>query len=336
MITRKRPSLWRRLVLGLLAVLALALVGVGYLALVPPATGNLASHPQPVANYAEAVNRIAALQAQESATFNPQCTTQFLTHDQKAARAIAFVHGYTNCPVQFLQLGQQFYALGYNVLIVPLPHHGLADRLTDDLTNFTAEDMAAYSDQVVDIERGLGDRISIVGLSGGGVVTAWAAQTRTDLDQAVLIAPGFDVRPIPNAFEALVTNVVLLLPDSFQWWDPVGHDSNPTGPMSHAYPRFSVHGLAQQLRLGYAVRALARRSAPGASSILVITNASDLSVDNGVTAGVVADWRAHGAAHVTTYEYPQNLGLSHDLIDPAQSYQHVDIVYPKLIELINQ
>ena len=74
---------------------------------------------------------IAALQAQEAAGDNPQCATQFLTHGKKTAHVIAFVHGYSNCPQMFMQLGQQFYALGYNVLIVPLPHHGLADRLTD-------------------------------------------------------------------------------------------------------------------------------------------------------------------------------------------------------------
>jgi carboxylesterase len=46
----------------------------------------------------------------------------------------------------------------------------------------------AYTDEVVDIGRGLGEHLTLAGLSGGGVVTAWAAQTRADLDQAVVMS----------------------------------------------------------------------------------------------------------------------------------------------------
>ena len=100
-------------------------------------------------------------------------------------------------------------------------------------------------------------------------------------------------------------------------------------------PRFSVHGLAQQLRLGLATTALAQHAAPAAHTILVISNDADPAVDNTVTAALVADWRAHGAANITTYTFPANLRLPHDLIGPAETNQHIDIVYPKLIELIN-
>jgi pimeloyl-ACP methyl ester carboxylesterase len=323
----KRRRLFGWLSLGLLGVIMLSLLA---LALVPPATGSLASHPHPAASYAEAAARVAALQAQEGAGYNPQCATQFLSHGQKTARAIAFVHGYSNCPQMFAQLGQQFYALGYNVLIVPLPHHGLADRLTDDLTHLTAEELVAYTDQVVDIERGLGDGVTLAGLSAGGVVTGWAAQTRPDLDQAVLIAPSFGLQAIPQPVTVLADNAVLLLPDAFMWWNPLLQAQ--LGP-GYAYPRFSRRGLAQILRLGFAVRGLARRAAPGAASIIVVTNANDNAVDNAVTAQVLADWRAHGSA-ATAYEFPADLQLPHNLVDPGEPNQHIDRVYPKLVELI--
>ena|SRR5579859_4208820 len=324
----KRRRLFIRLSLGLLGLIVVAVLA---LVLVPPPTWALASHPHPAASYAEATGRIAALQTAEAATYNPLCATQFLTHGQKTARAIAFVHGYSNCPQMFAQLGQQFHDLGYNVLIVPLPYHGLADRLTDDLTHLSAEELAAYTDQVVDIERGLGDKVSLVGISGGGVVAGWAAQTRTDLDQAVLIAPSFGIQPIPRPLTTLAVNSTLLLPDAFMWWDPILEAR--LGP-SYAYPRFSRHGLAQILRLSFAVRGLARRAAPGAAAILVVTNANDNAVDNTVTAQVLADWRAHGSA-ATTYEYPVDLKLAHNLVDPGEPNQHIDLVYPKLVELIN-
>jgi len=323
----KRRRLFGRLSLGLLGLIVVALLA---LALVPPPTWDLVSHPNPAASYAEAAGRIAALQAQETAGYNPQCATQFLTHGQKTARAIAFVHGYSNCPQMFAQLGQQFYALGYNVLLVPLPHHGLADRLTDDLSHLSAEELVAYTDQVVDIERGLGDKVSLVGLSAGGVVAGWAAQTRTDLDQAVLIAPSFGLQAIPRPLTTLAVNATLLLPDAFMWWDPFLQAQ--LGP-SYAYPRFSRHGLAQIVRLGFAVRGLARGAAPGAATILVVTNANDNAVDNTVTAQVLADWRAHGSA-ATAYEFPADLQLAHNLVDPGEPNQHIDRVYPKLVALI--
>ena len=136
---RNRANLWRRLALVLLALLGLALLAVAALAVVPPPTGGLASHPNPAAGYAEATRRVAALQAQESTGFNPLCKTQLLTHGQKAARAIAFIPGYTNCPYEFRLLSQQFYDLGYNVLLVPAPYHGLADLMTSALSRLTAE-----------------------------------------------------------------------------------------------------------------------------------------------------------------------------------------------------
>jgi len=324
---------------GLMGLVVAALAGVGFLANVPPNLGAIASHPNPVASYAEAIQRVTALQAGEATGYNPLCKTQVLTHGQKTARVITFIHGYTNCPNQFLQLGQQFYALGYNVLLVPMPHQGLADVMTTELSKLTAEEMAGYADELVDISRGLGDRVTMVGLSQGGVVAGWAAQNRSDLDQAVLLAPGFGLKLIPTPLTLLTANVALLLPEFYRWWgDLLKNDTSPQPPPSpdavQGYPRFSIHGLAQQLRLGFAVRSLASRTAPAAHSIIVVTNGNDLAVENSITAEVVAAWRAHGAS-VITYEFPKDLGIDHDMIDPHRDDQEVAVVYPKLIELIN-
>lgn len=327
-----RKIIW--LLLGVVALLALV---VAYVALVPEGLDRIASHPQPAATYSDAVQRVAALQSQETSGYSSLCQTQLMTHGQKVSRAIVLIHGYTACPDEFHTLGQQFYALGYNVLIAPLPHHGLADRLTHDQGNLTAEELAAYADRVVDIGRGLGDHVTVAGLSGGGVTTGWVAQTRADVDQAVLISPAFGYYQIPAAVTVGEMNAVLLLPDKFVWWDPVLQDKGgpPPGSPSNGYPQYSQHALAQILRLGFATRALAARTAPAAPALLVVTNANDTSVDNVATAGVVAVWRAHGA-NVRTYEFPAALNLPHGLIAPDTKGARVDVVYPKLIELINQ
>ena len=74
---------------------------------------------------------------------------------------------------------------------------------------------------------------------------------------------------------------------------------------------------------------------PSAKKMVVVFNANDNSVNNALTMDVVKSWQAH-AANLTTYEFEANLKLDHDLIDPSQPNQRIDIVYPRLIDLINQ
>jgi hypothetical protein len=83
------------------------------------------------------------------------------------------------------------------------------------------------------------------------------------------------------------------------------------------------------------VQVSARQQAPAAHKLIVATNANDASVNNDLTMNVVRDWQAHGA-NLSTYEFRADLRLDHDLIDPAQPAQHIDLVYPRLIELVNQ
>src|SRR5215510_7192778 len=145
----------------LILLLALLLVLV-FLAALPPRIGGLVSRPRPAATYAEALERLAARHGQEATGHNPLCQTQLLTHGRQTERAIAFIHGYTNCPLQFARLAEQFHQLGYNTLTVLMPHHGLADRLTDEHRRLTAEELAAYADEVVDIARGLGEHVTLL------------------------------------------------------------------------------------------------------------------------------------------------------------------------------
>jgi esterase/lipase len=318
----KRPWVW------LAAVIPVSLVVLD----LPWNISALTSHTASLQDYSQAAARIQTLHDDEQGRLNPDCLVRFMTHGQKVQRAIVFVHGYTNCPMQFQALGQRFYDAGYNVLIAPLPRHGLANRLTDEPSLLTAEELAAYADEMVDIAHGLGEQVVMAGISGGGVTTAWAAQNRHDLDLAVIISPAFGFKQIPTALTVPVMNLISLLPESYEWWDPTQQAN--LGP-TYSYPRYSRHGLAQIARLGFAVRAEARRSPPAAHRLLVILNGNEPSVNNDLTQQVVGNWRTQGAS-LTVYEFPANLGLPHDLIDPSQPDQKIEIVYPKLIELITR
>jgi carboxylesterase len=329
MIKPKRASAgnWSKLVF----LFVTALVGILSALFIPWGSWALSSHPHPAESYAGATKEIDDLRAARESEMNPDCRLQFLTHGQKVRNVIILVHGYTNCPAQFGELGRRFYELGYNVLIAPLPHHGLADRLNDEQGKLTAEELATYADNMVDLAHGLGEHISMMGISGGGVITAWAAQNRSDLDTAVIIAPAFGYQQIPTHFTIPVMNIVRITPDSFEWWDPnLKENAEPV----HQYPRYSKHALAQILRLGFAVQVDSLWDAPAAHRVIVVTNTNDTSVNNKMTANVIKRWK-RPEVNIETYIFPSSLGLTHDLIDPEQQDQRIDVVYPRLIDLMN-
>src|SRR6266498_970948 len=112
---------------------------------------NLESHPNPVRNYDEAIARVKAMQDQDNQNLaRDVCITKLYEHGTQTEHAIILIHGFTNCPEQFNELGKQYYEAGYNVFIPRVQYHGLSDRLTDELVNLTAENLAAFGDQVID------------------------------------------------------------------------------------------------------------------------------------------------------------------------------------------
>jgi esterase/lipase len=307
--------------------------------LIEPTTGNnvvkrhlYPSHPQPASSYAEALDRLAVWQAKDTPEVQPVCHLQLLTHGHKVERAIVFFHGYTSCPHQFYPLGKLFHRRGYNVLIPRFPYHGLADVMTPTQAFLTAGTLTGLADEAIDITRGLGERISVMGLSMGGVVTAWVAQNRGDVDRAMIISPVFGVLAVPMRLTPLIVWMYMHLPNRFRWWDPNLKAKVPRPP--YVYPRLATRTLSHILHLGFAVRAQARHNKPAARSVLMVTNANDLAVDNRAAAELAANWRRSGAANLHTCEFDARQQLNHDLIDPLQVGAKTGLVYPVLLDLM--
>ena len=315
----------------LLFVISGVLITIVYLVLTPWNTSHLSSHPRPAQSYNEALHLVEIFQEKERQKMNPVCRMQLMTHNKKTERAIILVHGYSSCPQQFHELGQRFFDSGYNVLITPLPHHGLADRMTNAHAQLTAEELAAYADQAVDIARGLGGQVFMMGLSAGGVTTAWAAQNRNDIDLAVIISPAFGFKKIPAPLTAAAMNFYTILPDALEWWDPLLKEK---APPAHSYALYSRHALVQILRLGFTTLNDARHHPPAAKKIIMVLNANDIMVNNDETNNMIKVWKAD-KANLTTYEFRADLKLGHDLIDPSQPDQRTEIVYPRLMGLID-
>lgn len=315
--------------LALLAALPTALP-------LPPEVTTLITNPCPVESYTEALWRIEQLQAHDaSEPINPVCRTRFLTHGGTSERAILFLHGYTNCPQQFATLGRRLHKMGYNVLIPRLPHNGLADRLNEEHAQITAEKLIGFTDAMIDITHGLGRHVTVAGLSASGVLTAWAAQQRADIDRAVIMSPCF--APPNNRLTAAISSRTMLLglkmPNKFIWWDKTLKADAPAP--RHTYPRFSTHALAEVMRLGFAVHHEARYTPPATGDVIVITTAKDTAVDNRITYDLTRLWREQRPAAIREHIFTEDMCLPHDFIDPDQVDQRVPLVYPILSDLIH-
>ena len=76
---------------------------------------------------------------------------------------------------------------------------GFADRMNAVQGLQSGQDLLDQAASGLDIASGLGDQISLVGLSGSGVAAAWMAQNRGGIESVVLISPFFGVhgQPMP-------------------------------------------------------------------------------------------------------------------------------------------
>lgn len=288
----------------------------------------------PAADYAEAMAQLAALQALDTAEVNPQCGTQALTHGHTTERAIVLVHGMTNCPRQYRQLAPLFFERGYNVLIPRMPANGLLDRNTTALARLTTAELQRFGNGVVDIARGLGAHVTVAGISAGGTLVAWLAQTRSDVDAAVLIAPLFGLLPdlpiLNDPANFAITRLLALTPNIMtQRMSPF------KGGPPQSYRGFATHGLARVMEIGRQVYRAARTQRPAAGSILLMLNPADPAVNGSLSRTVLQRWQRQ-RAHASLYTFDPARKLIHDVIDPEQVEQQCDYTYPILLEQITQ
>jgi len=303
---------------------------LGWLGLAPFDGRDLRSHPRPATSYADALRQVEGLAAEDDSTIHAQCRLRLFHHGGRCGRVVVLFHGLTNCPQQFDEFARRVHERGANVMVVRLPHHGLADRMTSDLGRLRAAELAAFGDRVVDMARGLGDSVTVAGLSVGGTLALWIGQERADVDRVVAIAPVLGVHAVAVPLTGPAARLAMVLPDRMMWWDDQKKAELPGPP--YCYPRFSSRALGESLRLGMAVMERARRAAPAAASVVLVTVESDPAVRNPPIAALAAAWRRHAPDAIGTFEFAARLGLGHDMIDPLQPYANLEVSYPPLLE----
>lgn len=322
-----------RLILRIAGIVILLLIlGAAFLAFWPLSGKSIIFHPSPVADYDTARAEFTRIVSEEPADVLPRCRTFALDHGHRTKNVYVLLHGLTNCPQQFRALGELLFQQGANVLVPRLPYQGLENVLNDEQRLLDAQMMIDTSSRAVDLARGYGDHVIVVGLSINGTSAAWLAQERDDIDLAVVMAPFFVPYGVPSWCTAPITRTFLRLPNVFMWWDPKLKDAQRGTTLT--YPRFATRPIAETMWLGLDVFDRAEKSAPQAKSILVITSAFDTAVSNVRTAELVDIWENSAPDRVKTYQFPVDEHVPHDFIDPGQANQEVALVYPILIEQI--
>lgn len=289
--------------------------------------------PDAPASYDDAVRTIHGLIARDAAdpAILPAALPRLYVHDKPVQHAVVLFHGFTNCPQQFEELARRFHARGCNVYVPRLPHHGFKDRLTRDLANLTVDELADFATWAYALTRPLGTTVSALGLSVGGTMVQWLAQTQP-LDLAVPIAPFLIPYPLPPSVGQPVMRLLATLPSMYFWWDfHLKENSLP----HYAYPGYPTHALARVVLFGNVIFARAEAAKPRARRCVLVLNEPDNAIDNGVARRMTAVWNAHGAGYGELV-LPGLPGLAgrHDVIDPTTYPAGRTAVYPKLEALV--
>jgi alpha-beta hydrolase superfamily lysophospholipase len=305
-----RPVRRRALVAG--GALAALLAVAALLLFTPVLDDSLEVQADPAAGYEEALRRADTLRSADGPEVADECRSRIDVQGERTAHAVVLLHGYTNCPAQFAAIADAYAAQGWSVVVPRLPGHGEADRMTRALSDISPGALVDAAEEATDIAAGLGEEVTVVGLSGGGTLTAWLASERDDVAEAVLIAPLVAPKVLPEFTVGPVSRAFRFTPDVYLWWDGEKKESLAEPP--YAYPRYSLRSLGAFLAVGRAAQ-----QPPGRTTTLgrlvVVTNENDAAVNNAGVDRVAAALTVPGVDREDLV-FPAALGWRHDLVDP--------------------
>ncbi len=315
------------------AIVGLVLIGlIGVFAFTPLLDGDLSSHPQGAPTTSQAAPLKSRLLAKDGPDINPMCTSIVIDSGRKEARSVVLLHGFTSCPAQWATVAKAYAAQGYNVVVPRLPGHGYSDRLTNAPSDVSPQQLADTTDEAIDLAAALGDRVSVVGLSAGGSLAAWAAAHRNDVAEADVIAPLMLPKVLPEFGVAPVSRITRYIPDFYLWWDGAQKEKLATPP--YAYPRYSLRALGAFLALGRNAQRDVTRTTP-LQRLLVITNENDGAVSNTPLNGF-EDAMRPVTKQIDVYEFPSSEQIKHDIITiDGENAADIKAIYAKLASLLN-
>lgn len=290
----------------------------------------------PARDYLDAVARFAALAGRETEIISSAGRSRFYGHGERTRDAIVLIHGFTNCPQQWVPFAESLHALGRTVLIPRLPGHGYFNRRTHALAHVSGERLLSTVNEAVDIACGAAERVTVAGLSIGGTIAPWIALNRADVEHAVAIVPFFAVRHFDSAGTVRLARALLTLPNAFVPWDPFGDGA---GIPSYGYPRFATRMLGESLDIANEVAAIARKRHPIGREFFgrttFVLNGHEPACNNDVT--ILVQEHLERSRPGTTRRIDWNdLPANHDIIDPTNPKARTGLVYPRLLDILTR
>lgn len=277
-----------------------------------------------------ALERLERFLERDHAGIGEAGRTKLLMHGERRPRAFVLFHGLSASPTQFARFAHDLHARGHNVLVPRLPRHGYGDRLSAALAGLTQERLERTARESVAVAQDLGERVTVVGFSLGGLLAIWSAQHQA-IESAVAIAPFLGVSWIPNRWMGPIMELALRAPNRFGWWNPIARERQLP---EHGYPRFATHAVAQSYRLARQVMRDASVAPVLAQRLTFVINAREAAINNRAVRRLAARLRQHADGRVHAMELT-DLPLSHDIIEPLRHPELADRVYPRLLEVID-
>lgn len=285
-------------------------------------------------DYQKSLQLIRQLQARDDESILPVARTVLYDHGYRTSLAVVLFHGFTNCPAQYALFARQLHALGCNVLVPRLPGHGDVNRMTTRLEGLTAEQLTSAASESIDAARGLGGRIAVSGISLGGVLCAWLATQRADIDHCIPVAPAFGIGHVLFPLSVFAAGAMRAMPPAqYAWWDSQLKERETP---KHAYPRYPLRTLGECYRVGeQVIGAQPPFPSSGRMHVIFILNARDPAVNNDATVELSQRWRESGALASSEF-WLADPPVMHDIIEPENPQQCMARCYPPLIELIRR
>ena len=303
---------------------------VAALLFTPLTDPDLASRPDPALSYADAVGRIAAVRATEAGQpLIPESLSIAELSGSRTETAVVIFHGYTSVPQQFRLVAQGYADQGYNVWVPRLPYHGSTDKMTGDFSKIDSALLRDFADDNVDIARGLGRHVIVIGFSGGGSLAVWSGSQRSDVDSTILISPVLHPQGIPVWADRPLARALRVAPfDVYKWWDDELKADNTEG---YNYPRLSLRGLASMLSLTFWSENEAAKGNRPRGTTLLIRNDGDQRLDSAYNEAFMR--RTIDSDRLSVYPIPASVGLKHNFISPepfSEGYAHISEAYRHL------
>jgi len=300
------------------AVLGVSLVAA---ACAPPQTApGPDAHPG-APSYADAVARIATQQRQDDSVAVANGRSILMTRGAPAPRVYVLLHGFTDAPTQFATVGAHLFADSANVYIPRLPHHAERTSPLRAISRVRSEELSRFADSTVEIARGLGDTIIVVGLSAGGVLAGWIAEFHPEVQRAVLIAPAIAPGIVSDDDGGGLVLLASKLPDIQRGAAPADtiRPENVAG--------ITTRGLAELLRLGRRVHDQAESGPPAVHDIVFLLNQRDRTVSEAASLDLAQRWLDRGA-DVRVYRLTALTNLPHNVMELSSRGGNTNLVYP--------